>query len=116
MTTAALLFLAAIAATPGPTRLTPPPREASPPPAQTRFKCQAGGDLNAQFTSRDAKLIAIVDPGDGPHALPIKPWDGGPARIIWSDGKRTLTWNPGVQIMWMDGDQHRMCGRGEHQH
>ena len=117
MTNAALLLFA-LAATPGPTRLTPATLAADvvPPPPHTSFKCQDGGDLTAQFMSRDAKLIAVVDAGDGPHALPIKPWDGGAARIIWSDGRRTLTWSPGVQIMWMDGASHRMCGRAEHRH
>jgi len=87
---------------------------AEPPP--TRFKCADGGELHARFANRDARLVAIVDNGDGPHALPIQPWAGtGPVRLTWSDGQRTLTWSPGVQIMWMDGSIHRMCGRG-HQH
>jgi hypothetical protein len=90
--------------------------EAGPNPG-TRFKCQEGGDLVAHFDTRGPRLIAVVDAGDGPHALPIRPWDGGPVRLTWSDGTRTLTWSPGVQIMWMDGDgAHRMCGREGHHH
>ena len=59
----------------------------------------------------------FVDAGDGPHALALRPWDGGAPKITWSDGRRTLTWSPGVQIMWMDGASHRMCGSaGHHQH
>jgi len=85
-------------------------------PTSTRFKCQDGGELSARFAIADAKLVAIVDAGDGAHALPVRPWTGGPAVLIWSDGQRTLTWSPGVQIMWMDGVAHRMCGRGEHKH
>lgn len=85
-------------------------------PARTKFKCQSGGDLTAQFASRDDLFVAIVDAGDGPHALPAQPFEGGPIRLTWSDGRRTLTWSPGVQIMWMDGASHRMCGRGEHKH
>ncbi len=89
---------------------------ADAPPA-TRFKCADGGELHARFAQRDAQLVAIVDSGDGPHALPIRPWGGsGPVRLTWSDGQRTLTWSPGVRIMWMDGDVHRMCGRAEHRH
>ena len=67
---------------------------------------------------RGARLVAVVDDGQGPHALPIKPWDGGPVQLTWSDGQRTLTWSPGVQIMWMNGDgAHHMCGReGGHHH
>ena len=93
-----------------------PPTPAAPAAASSRFKCQDGGDLKAEFASRNSGLVAIVDAGDGPHALPIRPWDGGAARITWSDGKRTLTWSPGVQLMWMDGAAHRMCGRAEHRH
>ncbi|THD62342.1 hypothetical protein [Phenylobacterium sp.] len=90
--------------------------EAAPAPG-TRFKCQTGGDLVAHFDTRGPRLIAVVDAGDGPHALPIQPWDGGPVQLTWSDGARTLTWSPGVQIMWMDGGEHRMCGReGGHHH
>jgi hypothetical protein len=80
----------------------------------THFKCQAGSDLTARFDARGPKLLMIVDAGDGPHALPITPWDGGPVRLTWSDGQRTLVWSPGVQIMWMDGAEHRMCGGGMH--
>lgn len=90
---------------------------AAAPAPSTRFKCQSGGDLIARFDTRGPRLIAVVDAGDGPHALPITPWDGGPVRLTWSDGTRTLTWSPGVQIMWMDGEAHRMCGRdGGHHH
>jgi len=95
----------------------PPEVEGQAAPAGTRFKCQEGGDLLARFDSRGAALVAVVDAGEGPHALPIRPWDGGPVRLTWSDGQRTLTWSPGVQIMWMDGGAHRMCGRaGGHNH
>ncbi len=86
------------------------PTEAPP----TRFKCHDGADLTARFDAHGPKLLMIVDAGDGPHALPITPWDGGPVRLTWSDGQRTLVWSPGVQIMWMDGAQHRMCGGGMH--
>lgn len=87
-----------------------------PRPATTRFKCETGGDITAQFTARGAQLVAIVDAGDGPHALPYRPWVSGPVKLTWSDGDRTLTWSPGVQIMWMDRGAHRVCGRGEHRH
>lgn len=83
----------------------------------THFKCQDGADLVARFDTRGARLVAIVDAGEGAHALPIRPWTGGPAVLTWTDGQRTLTWSPGVQIMWMDGGEHRMCGRaGGHHH
>ena len=82
------------------------------------FKCDSGDELVARFDSRDSQFVAIVDPGDGrPDVLPIRPWTGGPVEIVWSDGQRTLTWSPGVKIMWMDGAIHRSCNRGgEHRH
>lgn len=94
----------------------PSPAPPARPAADGRFKCQGAPDLKAEFASRASGLVAIVDAGDGPHALPLRPWDGGAARIIWSDGRRTLTWRPGVQLMWMDGAAHRMCGRAAHNH
>jgi hypothetical protein len=86
--------------------------------AGTRFHCQDGGELIAHFETSKAKFVAVVDAldGYGPHALPARPWTGGPVVITWSDGQRTLTWSPGVQIMWMDGSTHRMCGREGHHH
>lgn len=110
----ALLFAIALAATTPPVQTAVPEAPAAPLPPGA-FKCQDGGALIAQFESRPAGLVAIVDAGDGPHALPLRPWDGGSPRITWSDGARTLTWSPGVQLMWMDGASHRMCG-GAHKH
>lgn len=85
----------------------------------SRFRCQDGGDLQAQFKTEGGRLVAIVDAldGDGPHTLPWTPYDDGPpVKITWSDGRRTLTWSPGVQLMWMDAAVHRMCGRAGHHH
>ena len=79
----------------------------------TRFRCQDGGDLLARFATERGRLVAIVDAldGYGPHTLAWQPYEGGPVKLTWSDGERTLTWSPGVQIMWMAADAHRMCGR-----
>ena len=82
----------------------------------TRFKCADGGDITAQFSTRDARLVAIVDDGMGAHPLPIVPWTSGPPTLTWTDGRRTLTWSPGVQIAWRDGATRRTCGRGAHSH
>jgi hypothetical protein len=87
--------------------------------ASTRFRCQDGGDLLARFATQRGRLVAIVDAldGYGPHTLAWRPYEGGPVILTWSDGERTLTWSPGVQIMWMAADTHRMCGRaGAHSH
>jgi hypothetical protein len=91
---------------------------AAPASPGTRFRCQDGGDIVARFASQDGRLVAIVDAfdGDGPHTLAWTPFTGGPIRLTWSDGRRTLTWSPGVQIMWMAADVHRMCGRAGHHH
>ena len=40
----------------------------------------------------------------------------GLAQIVWSDGERSLTWLPGVRLMWMASETHLMCGRGGHKH
>ncbi len=111
MILSAALGLALAAATTPPAGSSAPQAD-DPPPAVTRFKCEDGQDLTAQFVSRNAGLVAIVNSGAGPHALPLVPWDGGEIRLTWSDGLRTLTWSPGVQIMFMEGRTHRMCGRG----
>jgi len=87
--------------------------------SSTRFRCQDGGDLLARFATQKGRLVAIVDAldGYGPHTLAWRPYEGGPVMLTWSDGERTLTWSPGVQIMWMAADAHRMCGRaGGHNH
>jgi hypothetical protein len=71
------------------------------------------------MVTRQEMLVAVVDPGDGPRSLPLRPWKvGDPPQITWSDGTRTLTWNPGVQLMWMNGAEHRDCGNGAggHEH
>lgn len=77
------------------------------------FPCASGGSLRIQMITQRETLVAVVDPGDGPRQLPLKPWKvGDPPQITWSDGVRTLTWNPGVQLMWMNGAEHRDCGNG----
>ncbi|MFI4966658.1 MAG: hypothetical protein ACHP9T_14975 [Caulobacterales bacterium] len=114
----ALLSLGALGAS-----AQPSPPAAQDAAAQTegsskRFACQDGGTLLARFTTERGRLVAIVDAfdGDGPHTLPWRPYTEGPVRLTWSDGLRTLVWSPGVQIMWMAADVHRMCGRAGHHH
>ena len=113
---AAPLAMSALA-TSGPARAQSDDDHPPNPSDGTHFKCQEGADLVARFDTRGARTVAIVDAGEGAHALPLRPWTGGPAVLTWTDGQRTLTWSPGVQIMWMDRSDHRMCGRaGGHHH
>ena len=85
--------------------------------AVSRFKCEDGPDLTAQFAMRGARFGAIVDAGDGPHFLPERPFTASPVTLTWSDGRRTLTWSSGVRITWTDGGAPMSCGRsGGHNH
>ena len=115
---AGLLLLASVAPSAAWSQTQGGEDEAADGRAGTRFRCQDGGELIAHFETSKARFVAVVDAldGYGPHALPSRPWTGGPVVITWSDGQRTLTWSPGVQIMWMDGATHRMCGRAGHHH
>ncbi len=81
-----------------------------------RFNCQDGGSILYRFETQRGELVAVVDAFDGfgPHTLASRPYAMAPVRLIWSDGQRTLTWGPGVQIMWMDSSVHRICGGGHH--
>ena len=85
-------------------------------PAGSVFKCDGGREMVAQFSTKGSQAIAVVDVGDGAHELTLLPWRGGAPQVMWGDGRRTLTWTPGVQLMWMDGSTHLMCGRGGHSH
>ena len=85
--------------------------------AVSMFACQDGPNLTAHFGMRGTAFGAIVDAGDGPHFLPARPFSQSPVKLIWSDGRRTLTWSPGVLITWADGGAPKTCGRAfGHQH
>jgi len=86
---------------------------AEPPevPAVSQFSCEGGPHLTAQFAMQGSRFGAIVDAGDGPHFLPERPFTASPVKLIWSDGRRTLTWSPGVLITWADGGAPKTCGR-----
>ena len=82
----------------------------------SEFACGGDRKLVAQFTGRETGPGAIVDAGDGPHALKLMPWLGGEPNVTWSDGQHTLVWTTGVKLMWMDGAAHLACGRAAHHH
>ena len=101
-----------------PRRMGPDPKPVLEPLRAQVFACKDGSNITFQTVTRDASLVAIVQTGAALHELPLRPWNmGDPPQVAWSDGVHTLTWNPGVQLMWMDGANHRDCGRSsEHQH
>src|SRR6185437_14210450 len=111
-----LSFAGALAATAQDER--PPPAveaaQAETEGAAKRFTCQDGGTILTRFDTQHGRLVAIVDAfdGDGPQTLALRPYAGPPVQLVWSDGRRTLTWSPGVQIMLVDATVHRMCGGG----
>ena len=120
-----LLLAASLAAASAPIAARAQPRETSPAIQQAetetegaakRFTCQDGGTILTRFVTEHGRLVAIVDAfdGEGPKTLAMRPYGGPPVQLIWSDGRRTLTWSPGVQIMLMDTAVHRMCGGGHH--
>lgn len=88
---------------------------AAPKLEGSEFACGGDRKLVAQFTGGPG-TAALVDAGDGPHALKLMPWRGGEPSVTWSDGVRTLVWSTGVRLMWMDGATHLACGRAAHHH
>jgi hypothetical protein len=80
------------------------------------FACQDGSKLVLSFQNEIDGLSAMVSVGGASHRLPILAPEPGPVQIVWSDGQHSLTWSPGVQLMWMSGSTHLMCGRGGHKH
>jgi copper(I)-binding protein len=90
-----------------------PLREAAPGAA---FACQDGSKLVLSFQNEIDGFSAVVSVGGASYRLPILAPEPGPVQIVWSDGQHSLTWSPGVQLMWMSGSTHLMCGRGGHKH
>ena len=68
------------------------------------------------FSSTRESTFAIVWLRGATYQLANLPPQQGIAQLNWSDGEHSLTWNPGVQLMWMGKDTHLMCGRGGHKH
>lgn len=81
-----------------------------------QFQCEDGGKLFLSFETRDENILATVWVRGASYQLTNMPAIPGLARIVWSDGERSLTWSPGVQLMWMGDQTHLMCGRGGHKH
>jgi len=68
------------------------------------------------FAQASEGIDAVVWLNGASHRLAWKAPEPGPVQVVWSDGEHSLTWSPGVQLMWMASDTHLMCGRGGHKH
>lgn len=92
------------------------PHAVTAPTEGSLFKCQDGGDMVLTFASIEGEGYARVWVGGQSHLLRHQPPEPGPVQIVWSNADSSLTWSPGVQLMWMSGATHLMCGRGGHKH
>jgi hypothetical protein len=68
------------------------------------------------FAETGDGIAALVWLHGASYRLDYLPPEPGPVQVAWSDGEHSLTWSPGVRLMWMASDTHLMCGRGEHKH
>lgn len=82
------------------------------PATGKEFACSDGSKMVLGFGGIDA-LVTIH--GEA-YRLAAQPPPPGEVRILWSDGPHSLTWSPGVRLMWMSGSTHLMCGRSSHHH
>lgn len=92
------------------------PQRTPEPPAGATFACDDGGKMVLTFADTGDGISAMVWLRGATYQLANLPPEPGPARIVWSDGDHSLTWSPGVQLMWMSSETHLMCGRSGHKH
>lgn len=86
------------------------------PTSGAEFRCTDGSKLVLSFAGDESGVSALIWLHGDQYKLPNQPPEPGPVQIVWSDGDHSLTWSPGVQLMWMNGVTHLMCGRGGHHH
>lgn len=86
------------------------------PETGSAFRCSDGSKLILSFVEQASSVSAQIWLHGETYTLPHQPPEPGPVQITWSDGAHALTWSPGVQLMWMSGTTHLMCGRGGHKH
>lgn len=87
------------------------------PEEGSAFACDDGGKLILSFAETGKGVAAHVWLRGVTYRLAYLPPEPGPVQIVWSDGEHSLTWSPGVRLMWMSNDTHLMCGRsGGHKH
>lgn len=93
------------------------PQEARPTQdTGSGFQCEDGSKMELKFDVTGNGLDALVSLRGALYRLPYIAPEPGLAQIVWSDGQRSLTWLPGVRLMWMASETHLMCGRGGHKH
>lgn len=109
-----LAVLAAIVGAFGPAVLAQP--SSAEPDRGASFRCDDGSKMVLDFAETGDGLAAMVWVRGVTYRLPNLPPEPGPVQIVWSDGEHSLTWSPGVRLMWMASDTHLMCGRGDHKH
>lgn len=81
------------------------------------FGCADGSKLVLDFVENGKDVDAQVSVHGATYKLPYIAPEPGPVQIVWSDGQRSLTWSPGVQLMFMAANTHLMCSRsGGHKH
>jgi hypothetical protein len=88
----------------------------SEPDKGAAFRCDDGSKMVLDFVETGDGLAAAIWLRGITYRLPNLPPEPGPVQIVWSDGEHSLTWSPGVRLMWMASDTHLMCGRGDHKH
>ncbi|HEX5008602.1 MAG TPA: hypothetical protein VFV70_15920, partial [Hyphomonadaceae bacterium] len=87
------------------------------PTTGAAFSCDNGARMVLSFRDSSQGLSAIVWLQGESYRLAHQPPErGGPPKVVWSDSEHSLTWMPGVRLMWMSASTHLMCGRGDHKH
>jgi hypothetical protein len=90
--------------------------KAAAPETGATFQCQDGSKMVLSFAEAANGIDAVIWLHGATYRLPNQPPRQGPVQVVWSDGEHSLTWSPGVQLMWMASDAHLMCGRSGHKH
>jgi len=81
------------------------------------FGCADGSNLTLNLVATGENVAAHVSVHGASYRLPYVAPKPGLVQVVWSDGEHSLTWSPGVQLMWMASNTHLMCSRtGGHKH
>lgn len=91
-------------------------KQTAAPDTGATFQCQDGSKMVLNFSEAANGIDAVIWLHGASYRLPNQPPRQGPVQVVWSDGEHSLTWSPGVQLIWMASDTHLMCGRSGHKH